>query len=351
MTRPTLFISTLALCLLVVLSLPARAQEAPPAGDALCEDSGIFGPKLFTDICWACLFPIKISGAQITPGKAPDKSSKKIFCVCQEGSSGIYKPGIMTAMWEPARIIEHVRKPGCSPTLGGATLPLGSKRSYGRLNTDHAKRDDVVHGSFYQTHYYAFPLLQILDLYTPTKCNADGYLDVDIISFTEIDPTWNNATLAFFQHPESAAVANPIARAACAVETGVLTAGKEPLESMWWCAGTWGGIYPLTGHVSAQDSNRTSALLTARLLSQQHRRGLARRTMGDENICNAGIYPTIPKSQYKFNQFMPKPMTQKGMWVGEHPYQWDGRSNRHIPGTLNDSMYMIWRWTDCCSKL
>ncbi|KZX60743.1 traU family protein [Stutzerimonas xanthomarina] len=347
MRRIKRFLPAIAACLLVIFSLPGTASAA----DAMCEDSGIFGPKLFTDICWACLFPIKVSGVQITPGTAPAKASKQVFCVCQEGTSGIYKPGIITAMWEPARIVENVRKPGCSPTLGGVTLPLGSKRSYGRLVQDHAKRDDMEDGSFYQTHYYAFPLLQILDLYTPTKCNPDGYLDVDIISFTEIDPTWGNATLAFFQHPESAAVANPVARAACAVESGALAAGKEPLESMWWCSGTWGGIYPLTGHVSAQDFNRTSALISARLLSQQHRRGLARRTMGDENVCTAGIYPTIPKSQYKFAQFWPKAMTQEGMWIGEHPYHWDGGTNRHIPGTLNDSMYMIWRWTDCCSKL
>ncbi|WP_196762473.1 TraU family protein, partial [Stutzerimonas frequens] len=119
------------------------------AADAMCEDSGIFGPKLFTDICWACLFPIKVSGVQITPGTAPAKASKQVFCVCQEGTSGIYKPGIITAMWEPARIVENVRKPGCSPTLGGVTLPLGSKRSYGRLVQDHAKRDDMEDWSFY----------------------------------------------------------------------------------------------------------------------------------------------------------------------------------------------------------
>jgi len=336
----------LAVCMLMALSLPGRASA-----DAMCEDSGLFGPKLFTDICWACLFPIRVAGVQITPGKAPAKASKKVYCVCQQGSSGIYKPGILTAMWEPARLVETVRKPGCSPALGGVTLPMGSKRSYGRLTQDHAERNNIEHGSFYHTHYYAFPLLQILDLYTPTKCNPDGYLDMDIISFSEIDPTWNNSVLAFFQHPESAAVANPIARAACAAESTLLAAGKEPLESMWWCTGTWGGIYPLAGHVTATDFNRTTALLTARLLSQQHRRGLARRTMGDENICHAGIYPTIPKSQYRINQFWPKAMTQEGMWLGESPILWDGGTNRHVPGTVNDAMYMIWRWTDCCSKL
>ncbi len=344
----------LGLALAILVSLPGMVYANPAASaDPMCEDSGLFGPKLFTDICWACLFPIRVSGVQITPGVAPEKSSKQVFCICQEGSSGIYKPGIVTAMWEPARLIENVRKPGCSPSLGGVTLPLGSRRSHGRLvqDNENTPNDVLIAGSFYHSHLYAFPLLQILDLYTPTKCNADSYLDFDIISFSEIDPTWANPTLAFFQHPESAAVANAVARGACAAETALLTAGKEPLETLWWCTGNWGGIYPLSGSGSAQDINRNTALISARVLSQQHRRGLARRTMGDENLCRASIYPTIPKSQYKMNQFWPKSMTQAGVWLGKPTYLWEGGTNRHLPGTSNDNIYMIWRWTDCCSKL
>ena len=340
----------LMLCGVVLCGLLTQPERAF-AADPLCEDSGLLGPKLFTDICWSCLFPIRVSGVQITPGSAPEKASKKVFCICEQGSSGIFKPGIVTAMWEPARIVETVKKPGCSPTLGGVTLPMGSKRSYGRLNQDSHSMTGKHDGSFYHTHLYAFPLLQILDLYTPTKCNADGYLDMDIITFTEIDPTWNNPGLAFFQHPESAAVANPVAHLACAAESALVTARKEPLESLWWCNGTWGDIYPLTGNVRSQDFNRTTGSITAKLLSQQHRRGLARRTMGDENLCRASIYPTIPKSQYKLTQFWPKAQTKRAMWLGEPPQTWEGGPGRHIPGTGNDAMYMIWRWTDCCSKL
>ena len=344
----------IAAALLVIagmFSLPGIAADTASSGEVMCEDSGLFGPKLFTDICWACLFPIRVSGVQITPGTAPAKATKMVFCIFQEGSSSIYKPGIITAMWEPARMVETVRKPGCSPTLGGVTLPLGNKRSYGRLRQDNSTQTGQAAGSFYHAHLYAFPLLQILDLYTPTKCNPDGYLDLDIISFTEIDPTWNNGTLAFFQHPESAAVANPIAIAACAAESALVTARKEPLESLWWCTGTWGSIYPFAGVTVAQDANRTTALLAARVIAQQHRRGLARRTMGDENVCKAGIYPTIPKSQYKVTQFWPKSQNSRAMWLGEPPQTWEGGPSRHVPGTGNDAMYMFWRWTDCCSKL
>lgn len=345
----------LAVAGLLALSMqgaPVVAQSVPAGtGDPLCENSGLLGPKLFTDICWACLFPIKVAGAQLTPGSAPRDSATQILCACPKGSSGIYTPGVVTSMWEPARIIEHVKTPGCSPTLGGVRLPLGNKRSYGRLVTDQTVLSNGTDGSFFHTHYYSFPLLQILDLYMPTNCNNDGYLDLDIMSFSEIDPTWNNPTLAFFQNPEAAAVANPIAQAACAAETTTLAAGGQPIQTLWWCNGSWGGMYPLSGYTFSQDANRTSGLLASKLLAQQHRRGLARLTMGNSNICSASIFPTIPKGQYKMTQFMPKAQTQEAMWIGEHPYQWDGGPGRHVPGTHNDTMYMVWRWTDCCNNL
>lgn len=46
-------------------------------------------------------------------------------------------------------------------------------------------------------HYYAFPLLIMLDLFIKQTCNADGYMDLDIMYMSELDPTWNNDELAF----------------------------------------------------------------------------------------------------------------------------------------------------------
>ncbi|WP_192867086.1 TraU family protein, partial [Staphylococcus aureus] len=82
--------------------------------------------------------------------------------------------------------------------LGGAKLDLGSELQYG-TQTDGAQDERLRASiSFYNAHMYAMPLLRMLDLYLPGDCNADPYSDFDIISFTEIDPTWNNTTLAFF---------------------------------------------------------------------------------------------------------------------------------------------------------
>jgi len=48
-----LFAALLCLCL-----------RPAPAADAGCPDAELFSGKLITDICWACLFPIRIAGRE-----------------------------------------------------------------------------------------------------------------------------------------------------------------------------------------------------------------------------------------------------------------------------------------------
>src|SRR5581483_1021735 len=85
-----------------------------------CPDAELLSGKLLTDICWSCLFPIKVAGTPITGdgSEAPQKASTKSLCLCED-NLGVPHPGYVVSMWEPARIVELVRTPGCSPALGG----------------------------------------------------------------------------------------------------------------------------------------------------------------------------------------------------------------------------------------
>ena len=56
--------------------------------------------------------------------------------------------------------------------------------------------------------------------------------------------------LAFFTQPEAAAVANPLAISACTADAASSTLGK-PIDQLFWCAGSWGHLYPLSGHTLA----------------------------------------------------------------------------------------------------
>lgn len=335
--------------LLIAFAYFCYAQTAK-AADPTCQNASVFSGKLFTDICWDCIFPIRVAGFDMFKGKggrsAPAKASeKKVACACID-ALGVPELGIPIGMWQPARIIELVRWPGCAMSLGGITLPISDARFLGTAEQTSYQPDDRA---FYHVHSYAFPLLYMLDLFNDGSCLGDGFLDFDIMEMSEFDPTWNNDELGFFQQPESVIVSNPIAQAACMVDAAASTAGT-PIDEMFWCAGTWGSIYPMSGHTRAHGSlaNNTSTLAT-RHLAVTHRRGLNWRTMGDDAMCDGGgvIDPMIVKSQYRMSMFFPLAETENNHVIGSSTFTWG--EWRKIPATGEDATYILWRWNDCCS--
>lgn len=336
-----------SLLLLVTLAMipadRAVAQDVAGEGSRLCPSSKLFSQKLITDICWGCLFPIRMMGVSLGGGSVPDKASDKKLCVCYD-NNGVPAPGMGVGYWEPARLIETVRLAGCSPTLNGTTLPGSSRRNQGGSGNSPIDTSD---SGFYHYHYYAFPLLLMLDLFTPGGCMSDGMMDLDILYLSELDPTWNNSMLAFFTNPEAAAVANLPAQSACTIDAAIANTGNVN-DSMWWCAGSWGSMYPFSGNMATKGFSKMTSLASTRAVAALHRRGLAQRTMGDDAMCESVIEPMLPKSQFKFNMFFPVAEAQDSHVIGESTLKWG--SGRKIPGFGEDAVYMMWRWNDCCME-
>lgn len=335
----------------VALVWPLAGAQNTGGGDAAgdgglpnpaCPDAGLFGAGLTSNVCWSCLLPIRIGGAGGGEGVPPGASDQSA-CICDD-PLGVPEPGIVNGFWQPARLIELVRLPYCSPALGGVLL----RRSARLMGGYRSQEQDTSDATFYNYHYYAFPLLIILDLFLEPECNADGYSDFDLLYLSELDPTWNNDTLAFFVNPEAALFANPVAQAACLADAVSATAGR-PLDSLFWCAGTWGSIYPLSGHINHEASPpRDTSLLATRAVAALHRRGLAWRTMGDEALCRGYIHPVIPKTQYKLSQFYPLPEANGSHPVGQSSFLWG--EWRNIPGVGEDFVHLLYRWVDCCLR-
>ena len=86
MTRP------IGPCLAVVL-LTLLAVGAPRAEDAGCPDAQLFSGKLITDICWACLFPVRLFGLGIGAGSRPAGASNRVVCACND-NLGVPHPGL-----------------------------------------------------------------------------------------------------------------------------------------------------------------------------------------------------------------------------------------------------------------
>jgi len=287
------------------------------------------------------MYPMTIAGVKFGGGTAPKGAAPRVpICHCPD-ANGVPWYGFMYSSWQPARLVEVVRKPYCSPVLG--QLPVSGSRTYGGPS-EHKLGEEDNTISFYNFHYFSFPLTTMLNMFT--GCSGDGYLGFDLMYLSEVDPTWNEDELAFFTNPEVTLFANPVAQAACIPDALAATVG-EPLQSLYWCAGAWGSMYPFTGSITSdQSTTQTAGLITARAIAALHRRLLARTFMGSAAMCKPLIAPTIVKGQYKISQLYPLAEANGNHWIGEPSFKWG--EWRTIPGIGEDFVEMVWRWNDCC---
>ena len=309
-------------------------------GSAL-PDAEVWSGKLITDICWACLFPIRIAGGAMGSGDYPSSATDKVFCTCND-PNGIPNVGMTLGLWSPARMIELVTTPWCSPALGG--MKFGSSLLRLRGTTGQAEYDNGEI-AFFNYHYFAFPLYIMLDLFWDNRCNADGYKDFDLMYVSELDPTWNNDELAFFTNPEVALFANPVAISSCVADGAAATAG-HPIDAMFWCAGTWGSMYPFAGlaNPTVGADPRLTSLFAIRATAALHRRGLAFGTVGNDALCGGNVAPFIPKSQYSMTMFYPVADTDRRHAIGESTFRW-GMAHTY-PGPGDSHVHLLWRWQD-----
>lgn len=320
----------------LAISITANAEVG-------CENADIVSGKLITNICWDCLFPVRLAGVPMGsgPDPVPGRASTQPLCACSD-DVGVYHPGVLTSFWEPSALVEFQRVPGCSSVLGGTRMPF-DRLYMGHHSIGGTGRKET----FMHYHYYSFPLLYMLEMFANRGCGTDGYVDLDLLYMSELLPQWGDDSMAFFLHPEAAAVANPVAALACVADATAANA-RAPIESMFWCAGSWGPIYPMSGNqYTTSDLVTNTSLLSVKALASLHRAGWLYRTMGDDAICEAEIETTFPKDQYKFTLQHPIPETDRAHVVGESVWSWG--MGKTIPAVGEDLIYTIWRWKDCCN--
>lgn len=338
----------LAVVLAVVLTLSAALYAGKAQADEVgCINADIISGKLITDICWECVFPIKVAGVAISgsddAARVPDGAAIRPFCMCWD-NLGAPKPGVTTSFWQPNRLAEYQRVSGCSSVLNGIRFPF-DRLNQGTQNRATEKPNDNF--TFRHYHYYAFPVMLMLDIFVPGHCNPGAFHDLDVMYMSEVDPTWSSDELAFFANPEAALVATPLAATAC-IPDAVAANVSEPVKELYWCAGSWGMLYPFTGNVLGRDGIlRTTSLMATRTLAALHRRGLEWLTVGDEVMCGGEIAPFLPKNQYRFTVMYPTPETDDSHVIGESDLLWG--MGRVLPAVGEDPVYLVWRWLDCCN--
>lgn len=327
------------LWLLFVLTvcLPVSVAQKAPKGKCV----GKFANPV-TDICWSCLFPISLGGKQIMSFNQEDTENPGNFiCVCKEP----IRIGIKTGFWEPVRRVDVTRTPYCFVSLGGVKLDPGIRAPEGEIRL----QQDNTRQSNYQVHWYTDPILYWLEVLFDNPCLEKGAFDVAYI--TEVDPLWNDDELTMLLNPETFLFGNPIAQAACAGDCVMAQFGFGS-NTLFWCAGCNGSIYPLNGHVQAHVSHvQASSLLVQRMTAKLHREGLMWASSGEEGLCGVYLEPVMDKTKYKYHMLYPIPQTKK---INNRCCQPFGRSTaiwgagRSYPYEGEDFAYMVFRKKNCC---
>ena len=289
-----------------------------------------------TDVCWKCIFPISIGGVKLlNNGNSDTSNPSSPICSCPNPFPRI---GVSVGFWEPIRLVDVTKNPFCFPNLGGVEFSPGIKLGVG------ASPRSTGHGvGSWHVHWYIYPLLYWLELIMDFACMEQSAFDLAYI--TELDPLWQDDSLTFILNPEAALFANPVAQAACAADCIASSAGK-PMDSLFWCGGCQGSMYPLNGKVGTHIGSVQSGLLAVeRFTYKLHRQLTEWGTSGKAALCGKYIMPVIKKSQYRAQLTVPVPSDC-------HPY---GKtttfyeSGKEIPIVGEDFGYLVWRKRNCCA--
>lgn len=201
--------------------------------------------------------------------------------------------------------------------------------------------------------------LYLLSWLSDYVCSKKSSTAIDIAFMSELDPSWNNDALAIWVGPEAKIFSAPWAIVACSADAAMATV-RKPLKSLYYCAGSWGMVFPMAGSSANQTGLTTNASLTAtRGLAKMHRFGIAERTYGTKYLCANGRRFVLEKQQYRMQMVFPLTEASNGRmsknkgssnhWIGASTFRWGGEFS--TPPTKEDYIFLQWGFQECCVTL
>lgn len=325
---------------------------APLASYAQTSTSGspFSGPgpgEAFTTVCEDCFFPFTVGGAPVSgpANEIPYDAAHASVCWCHSFIVPI--PGVVWGEWLPQRIIETVRTPFHSPTLGanlgGSGTSAISTVLQGGLGS---QQSGTARQGFYNMHVFAYPFGKVASGLLGALCAEDESGGPgDALWISEIDPSWDSDAIAVIMSPEAAIFASMPAQLSCMAD-GASADVYQPIDVMFWCMGSWGAAYPEDGGGMTSDAPRQANYVVSKALAMMMRRGMVYKTMGDDAVCNAYYEPEMIKDQFKIQQVWPNPELISNHWIGQDPNIWG--EYRYIPIVGEDFINIVWQFSNCC---
>ncbi len=328
------------LLLLIALTLSHKVNAAACSGSIL---------NPVTEVNWQCIMPVRIGGVATVNSSAPPdpETIGNPICTCMDPLNP--RIGLKVSFWEPVRIIEVVTDPYCFPSLGfraGAPTALQG----GGIVTDDTGQTKL----FAQAHWIAFPAWAIIDMFTDIPCldapSATSVAGMAIDAMTEVNPLWNNDIAALLFNPEAVLFANPAAALSCIADS-VAANVSGPLDTLFWCMGSWGNTYPLAGSITeGGDMVEAAAGLAARRMYFAAREGAATGgALGLEDTavdyCSTHYTPIWNKSHYRLQ--LAKPIKDFSCrQIGVDGLRWSYAKNPI--GNGDNFAFIMFRKNKCC---
>ena len=308
-------------------------------------------PNIITDICWDCFFPISIAGGLVNMGdtKGDDYDTGVAHlpvCTCIDTLT----LGTPMSFWEPRYMVDVTSTPGCFPLLGGVSIsPPYNSDENGSAGVTNGAIGGTNTSSFMQANEYLNPVMSAAGIIADSPCLDNRGFDTPYISWA--DPTWGDDSLSMILTPYAYAFTNIVA-VATEMPDAIQATVSFPNPTLFWVAGAWGPMYPLTGNVAAATTpEQVAHLLMARVEAKLHAAGAKQSTAGQDalNACTAFGMPQIimDKRQYKTNRTFPFPdnlCTPIG-----RPLQFQEMGAARP--TDKDYGYFIFQRKDCCQPL
>lgn len=294
-------------------------------------------------LCYECMFPFKLFGIPILQGHMPEGANMVTtpICMCPAPPPMYVRYGFPIGYYIPDRMIDVVKDPFCFQGLGIAASP--NTLYGGGAGHDTGSKGVTRKNDFFQVHNFTYPLMSIIEAFIDMLCfSASSYLDVAYI--TEVDPLWNSDSLGSVISPESMLFNNPITNIACAADS-IAAQANFPLDPLFWCKGSWGNAYPLTGTITKLAEITDAASAAASYIFKSHRQMLTWNMSGYSALCFAHPMPIWIKSSNRLQIFSPIPhWTATG--IGQTGMLWNW--GKRVPSFDNYSFFWF-RKVDCCA--
>ena len=332
---------TAIIILLIVLFInPLKASATCPGDSALTE--------LISAICWECIFPIYIAGVAIDTGSHVNditESEASMECTCPIEWPPYERMGITISFWPVSYYVEVVKDPYCFPSYG---LNIIGDESGGSLKTlKNGGGAEMGHegnetSTFVQAHFWYFYILGLMDEALDTMCEETT--STDLVGLSEIDPLWQDDELAVIIGPEAYLFANYGAQLTCIADAVTTNAGYS-LSPLFWCVGSSGSLYPLTGHVNNDDLLQAYELIVGRSIFRMHR---------EAAICDAACWycqcvytPIWIKHHYRDQAAWP---VNAGFCtaLGATDIMWGPGKNPPDVSRMDNLIFLLYRKRTCC---